>query len=122
MNWCRACDDVADLVLEPKRLLVGDEQPSRYGSLVDLITCIVAPDTWNEVGGAGIAVAYDPWGMLSWTRLGRSTRRWSHCWLHFARRQVIASAKPGESDLPPVPVIPEQQAAATQRSIRRSTR
>ena len=90
--------DVADLVLEPKRLLVGDEQPSRYGSLVDLVTASSARHV--ERGG--------------WSRNRSGVRSVGHgcrgpdlggphaggviagCTSQGA--PVIASAKPGESD------------------------
>lgn len=55
---------VADFAVPAPPSLIVPEPYSRYSVLLRLLAECVAPQTWEEVGGAGSALVYEPWGVL----------------------------------------------------------
>ena len=55
---------VADFAVAAPPSLIVPEPYSRYRVLLRLLAECVAPQTWEEVGGAGSALVYEPWGVL----------------------------------------------------------
>ena len=66
---------VADLAHDGQPPLIADDVPSRYDMLMTLIQTAIAPDAWDQVGGAGSVVSYDPWGILAVSQDRRRARR-----------------------------------------------
>jgi hypothetical protein len=104
---------VADLALDPQRPLVVDAPPSCYRTLLGLIASVVAPDTWDEVGGSGSAAAFDPWGVVVVSQT-RENHEALESLLATVRKVQRSTASPStlEADYAPVPVVPAAQSAA----------
>jgi hypothetical protein len=104
---------VADLALEPQQPLVVDAPPSRYRTLLGLIASIVAPDTWDEVGGSGSAAAFDPWGVVVVSQTRENHEALESLLVTVCKVQrSTASPRTLEADYAPVPVVPTAQSAA----------
>jgi hypothetical protein len=57
---------VADLITPPKKSdLFGEQGAPALDALVETITTVVAPDSWDEVGGAGTINDEVEWGLLA---------------------------------------------------------
>ena len=107
---------VADLALEMRQPVVMDTPRNRYSALVELITSTVAPDTWDEVGGAGTAVAYDPWGFVVVSQTRENHEAVAALLAALCRaRQVMASPHADPDAYKPLPVVPETQLAAVRK-------
>jgi hypothetical protein len=104
---------VADLALDPQRPLVVDAPPSCYRTLLGLIASVVAPDTWDEVGGSGSAAAFDPWGVVVVSQT-RENHEALESLLATVRKVQRSTVSPStlEADYAPVPVVPAAQSAA----------
>ncbi len=56
---------LSDLARPARRQYMGGESSGRFDHLVEIIQSICAPDTWDEVGGAGSIEPMDAWNVIA---------------------------------------------------------
>ena len=80
---------------------------------MEVITSIVKPDSWDEVGGAGSVEVFEPWSVLAVSQTWENHEQLES--LLVAVRQAqrsLVSANAQEVDYAPVRVVPALLSAA----------
>lgn len=62
---CTRLYQVSDLATPLQPVPIETEPRSRFQVLRDVITAVIAPDSWYHVGGAGAISVHDAWGVLA---------------------------------------------------------
>ena len=90
-----------------------DEPESNYTTIQRLISGNIAPDSWNEVGGAANSWSFDPWGILvvSQTRENHEALESLLAAVRKARRSA-EGATGTPADWQPIPVTSDVKLAA----------
>ncbi|MHB8971544.1 MAG: hypothetical protein ACYC3X_04615 [Pirellulaceae bacterium] len=104
---------VADLAVADRSSLVVDEQDSNYGTILRVITSHVAPESWDDVGGASSAWSFDRWGILVVSQTRENHEALDS--LLAAVRKIRCSAEGATgtpADWQPVPVTSDAKRAA----------
>ncbi len=107
---------VSDLMPAPRPSRLFCAPAERSDLIVDAVTAIVSPDSWDLVGGAGSLEVYRPWKMLA---VSQSAERHAQIAALLAAvrtaRQVQGAAPADGADRTPVVAVPEAQRSANDR-------
>ena len=103
---------VADLAPERRPPLVVGTPSQRYDTIVEVFTSIVAPNTWDEVGGAGSIEVFEPWGILAVSQTSENHEALESLLAAMRKAQRLTVNANTEADYAPVAAVQEAQTAA----------